>query len=832
MKKIALLIGLIVFAFTNCLIANIIVDINGGGDYTTIQQGINAAVDGDTVLVADGIYTGANNRGLTWNGNEKHIVLKSENGFENCIIDCEEEDRGFTLHDTYQTKADIIDGFTIKNARGTWGGGIECKNASPTIQNNRITSCEAGYNHNYGPGGGILLNRSSHAIVQNNIIDNNIASAPDISGGGGIHCCHNDDSVEQAIIRNNIIYNNGALQDFNGGGGGITVYFSSPLIENNLIYDNYTDWFGGAVHCIHGGSPIIRNNIMTGNKTTHNTPGGGGVSIVGANPTLINNIITNNDDYGICYMYGVLNIEYCNVWGNIDGEYYNFSPGTGCISQDPQYVNASDFDFHFQQDSPCIDAGKPDTTGMNLPNYDLEGNLRVVDGNDDGEAIIDMGCYEFLFSPMHIYLNIPTITAVVGDTIMVPIDVEFPPDSSFYSAELVVGGYLGALEFIDLVADSTLVGDAAWMYEYNENDSTNTIWMAGSEAISDAGTLINMKFYVPDNLTDFIPITLVNAMFDTGNIPVDVTCGGVEIINPNYGDVDLNGSIEAFDASMILRYLMDYIDLSDIQLQVADVSLDSTVSALDASLILQYGTGILDSLPYQPGPAYIANGDITMTDEEYTGQPIDIPIIVDNAENIYSFQGKIEYDSTLLTLAEINWNQSLHGFNKLTEIEEGFCKFVGINTQSYNQNGLMATVRFYPKDGFSGHDSTEVYFKNLRWNEAYEITNVASAKIINNYGTGWHETSDLSLVQNIPNPFKKSTKIYYTVPQSSQVIIKIYNIKGELVRELINDNKEKGSYQIHWDGKDKSGHNVVNGVYLYQLSNNNEKIVKKMILLK
>jgi hypothetical protein len=84
-------------------------------DQPTIQDGVDAALPGDTVLVADGIYTGDGNRDIVFGG--KGIVLKSENGPEVTIIDCEGSEstphRGFYFRSGEDSTA-VVDGFTIQ----------------------------------------------------------------------------------------------------------------------------------------------------------------------------------------------------------------------------------------------------------------------------------------------------------------------------------------------------------------------------------------------------------------------------------------------------------------------------------------------------------------------------------------------------------------------------------------------------------------------------------------------------------------------------------------------------------------------------------------------
>jgi hypothetical protein len=96
------------------------------------------------------------------------------------------------------------------------------------------------------------------------------------------------------------------------------------------------------------------------------------------------------------------------------------------------------------------------------------------------------------------------------------------------------------------------------------------------------------------------------------------------------------------------------------------------------------------------------------------------------------------------------------------------------------------------------------------------------------------------LFNNYPNPFNPSgagrsptTTISFSIPEDSKVVISIYNIKGQLVRTLVDENYERGLHNAIWNGKDTSGKSVSNGIYFYNLKvNDKSKAFKKMLLLK
>ena len=89
-----------------------------------------------------------------------------------------------------------------------------------------------------------------------------------------------------------------------------------------------------------------------------------------------------------------------------------------------------------------------------------------------------------------------------------------------------------------------------------------------------------------------------------------------------------------------------------------------------------------------------------------------------------------------------------------------------------------------------------------------------------------------SLSQNAPNPFNPETIISYTLPQSEQVKLVIYNVLGQEIRTLVNAFQPAGRYRVVWNSKDEFGRSVSSGVYFYQITAGKFTNTRKMLILK
>jgi len=275
--------------------------------YRYIQDGLDAASMHYIVLIADGTYRGAKNRNLDFDG--KTIIVKSENGPENCIIDCQLNGRGFNFH-SGETENAVLQELTIRNgyASGSYpnncGGGIFCYGASPTIIDNIITENTAEY------GGGIYCGNST-PVIMNNTLEENISE----EGGGGGICCYYYASPQ---ILNNVIRDNHAIGT-DGWGGGILCYGASPTIRNNRIRDNgalgSNDAFGGGIFS-YDGTPIITGNTIRENWAMVEHEGdyavGGGIFCSSASPMISGNTLSRNEVYGQYGWGGGIHCEYAD----------------------------------------------------------------------------------------------------------------------------------------------------------------------------------------------------------------------------------------------------------------------------------------------------------------------------------------------------------------------------------------------------------------------------------------------------------------------------------------------------------------------------------------
>ena len=314
MKPVIITICLVLLAPTVCAYgAELLVP----SQYPTIQAAINAAGYNDTVIIAPGTYTEPGNRDIILN---KPITVRSQDGPETCIIDCNDGlnqyHRGFTITIGTLAGLTITGGFwpmssggggavtcnsgsaklsncILKNNYGLNGGAVFCRNSSLELFNCTITGNSTEI-YNIGPGGAIYSENSS-ILIANCAISGNYAS-----NGGGIYCANNSNmTIKNSIIRNN----SGISPNLPGGGGGIFCDQSSLMIIASNISQNVSP-HGGGINCNNVNSLLISDcnineNVATDPNYGSYNPSGGGIYFKSNQPsrtifTIINSSISDN----------------------------------------------------------------------------------------------------------------------------------------------------------------------------------------------------------------------------------------------------------------------------------------------------------------------------------------------------------------------------------------------------------------------------------------------------------------------------------------------------------------------------------------------------------
>jgi parallel beta-helix repeat protein len=226
------------------------------GEYSTIQEAIDTAQNGDTVIVSPGTYY----ENISFKG--KNITIRSTEPKDSSVVQSTVIDGGgkdcVVKFENSETRDAVLSGFTITNGKGEYGGGI------------------------------LIADPGSYtsATIKNNIITDNEAQRD----GGGIFV-----QFSEALISNNIIQNNSSGSSSNGGG--IFVGLDAPVeIIENTITGNTAGMFGGGLR-IQANAVLERNSIRNNLSEYHSGAGGVSISEQYGNPTLIDNIIESNEPF-------------------------------------------------------------------------------------------------------------------------------------------------------------------------------------------------------------------------------------------------------------------------------------------------------------------------------------------------------------------------------------------------------------------------------------------------------------------------------------------------------------------------------------------------------
>lgn len=318
--------------------------------------------------------------------------------------------------------------------------------------------------------------------------------------------------------------------------------------------------------------------------------------------------------------------------------------------------------------------------------------------------------------------------------------------------------------------------------------------------------------------------------------------------NPIEGDVSLNGSVSAFDASLILEYVVNPggNPLNPLQQSVADVSGNGSITAYDASLILQYVVGLITAFPSEVGGAAkqlsqtdkatlalqkASNVQLSVENASaHGGDSLVLAISLQNVAGVGSAQLALNYDPTVFSFQKTATGDltSSYYISSHADDKKGTLNIAIAGSNVLKNNGTLAYIAFKVSKDVRGTISSPIQVVKFLANET-DMTNTALSGLVKVIG----KPTSYSLDQNYPNPFNPSTTIGYQLPDdNTHVRLVIYSLTGQVVSTLVDENQNAGAYKVVWNGINNSGARVSSGVYLYRMTAGKFVEVKKLLLLK
>lgn len=760
----------------------IIVDCSGGGDFRKIQEGINAASAGDTVLVYPGSYyesVSVNDKNieigsLYYTTSDTSYISQTE------IVSDSVSQYGVVV---FTNDESSLVGFTIRRTTSPYTG-IYCNNTQPNINHNIIYDFDVGVRvFGYCP------------YIYENVIYNNSEGIQLINSTNYRSPTINDNDIynnEKGIVYSNSsvpIYNN--LIHANENAGIICDWDSNTEILENIIFQNNI----GLKIC-PGSELVINNNTFADNVT--------GILVYDDTNAEINNIIIYGNTYDIERQSPEIStdieIAYCCIEDGVPGWCTNNGSN---ITNDPIFADPNNDDYSLTWDlndfSPCIDAGDPD---MDWDDDDTPPDMGALPtfAHDYFRDDYDGYSYDNID-----WISFPVLNRITDDW-MDAIEVlerQYLIDDDQY--------------YLDDILDSVIYEDDAAVWFYNNNWVTN---LTDGKFNSTQGYKFQLKEEYDSVAVQGISGTWLYPSTPIQLYPEQENWIGCYLIEPEYFD-DAFESIEdewltissehwyAQRGSRVTNYTANPGELYII-----------TVDTL-CQLVWGDSLGSKGVIPFvkEKTEYFIYNEKIDYMaidiDTVYSIIPVaEIAVYCDDeclgATKVYNN----EYPVQILAYTFEGTNGGSGELEFMFYYEEG--------------KGFSKSIPYITYDS-----NTHIYYQQSLY---YKRKGYAKVKLNTKESTAIH---NLKLLQNYPNPVRSNiTTIHFMPEQNAEhTELSIYNIRGQLVRTIdcdamISSGTQDVCYSISWDCKDGYGNDIKNGIYFYKLTSGEKSAVHKMLLMK
>jgi hypothetical protein len=374
------------------------------------------------------------------------------------------------------------------------------------------------------------------------------------------------------------------------------------------------------------------------------------------------------------------------------------------------------------------------------------------------------------------------------------------------------------------------VGDRVTAELHIRNGGEITGWSASLGFDPELLRYVEGSLVFSDLLPDLTPLTITGNGF--------VSAGGA-VLGATRG-VQGDGRLARLELELLRRFQGSAeLSLDELRLRRADESVDAGATFRGATLWTESPPTVVIDVDPTPGDQ---GARLLVTAEK--GRRIQLQLHMVNMPPISGWSARCEFEPDQLDYVHGSFAPSgvLPGLVPLVSAGEGFVEVGGVvlgDGPDASGNGELGMISFELTQEFSGLTSVVVSEARLRTAdgirlrlEPLSVVELLAGGSVTAVGEDAATPMLTRLIGNYPNPFNATTYILFDVQKAAQVVIKIYDMKGQTVRTLVYEHTPIGTHSVVWNGENDLGNRMATGVYLCALQVGDFASSQKMLLLR